>query len=121
MTAFPDQLIRQVAKIAHEANRAYCETIGDMSQPLWKDAPTWQRDSAMNGVAFHLANPDASPADSHENWMAVKRAEGWKYGPIKNADNKTHPCMLPYDRLPIEQRIKDSIFKSIVGVFQNGG
>ena len=121
MTTDHERLVRQIAKIAHEANRAYCETIGDMSQPLWKDAPDWQRDSAMSGVAFHLRNPDATPADSHENWLADKRADGWKYGPTKNVSLKTHPCMLPYDRLPIEQRVKDALFKSICGVFQNGG
>src|SRR5437879_1359495 len=42
--------VEQVAKICHEANRAYCETIGDNSQPTWEKAPQWQKDSAINGV-----------------------------------------------------------------------
>jgi hypothetical protein len=25
----------QIAQIVHEANRAYCQTLGDDSQPLW--------------------------------------------------------------------------------------
>lgn len=44
----------QIARIAHETNRAYCESIGDNSQPPWQDAPDWQKLSAINGVKFHL-------------------------------------------------------------------
>lgn len=28
-----------VAQIAHEINKAYCESIGDTSQPSWEEAP----------------------------------------------------------------------------------
>ena len=44
----------QIASICHEANRAYCLSIGDESQPEWATAPDWQRVSAINGVRFHL-------------------------------------------------------------------
>lgn len=40
----------QIARVVHEVNRAYCEALGDTSQPKWEDAPQWQRDSAMLGV-----------------------------------------------------------------------
>jgi hypothetical protein len=96
--------VEDVARVCHEANRAYCATLGDQSQLPWHEAPQWQRDSAVNGVQYHLANPDAGPSGSHENWMRVKSAEGWKYGPVKNPDAKEHPCMVPYHELPAEQR-----------------
>jgi hypothetical protein len=107
----------QIASIAHEANRAYCESLGDDSQLPWEDAPQWQRDSAVKGVEFHLSNPDASPSASHESWLKVKEADGWKYGPMKDAENKIHPCFVPYDQLPIDQRQKDFLFKAIVHAF----
>jgi RyR domain len=106
--------VPQIARIAHETNRAYCQELGDTSQPSWEDAPTWQVQSAINGVQFHLDNPNAGPSGSHENWLKVKKAEGWKYGPEKNPDKKEHPCYVPYDQLPLEQRLKDSLFTSIV-------
>jgi hypothetical protein len=28
-----------IAKVCHETNRAYCETLGDNSQPPWEEAP----------------------------------------------------------------------------------
>jgi len=111
----------KVAKICHEANRAYCETIGDNSQPKWEDAPAWQRDSAFNGVMFHASaltrGEQPSPSASHEAWLAQKRAEGWNYGPVKDIEKKEHPCFMPYDGLPIEQRVKDFVFAAIVKAF----
>jgi hypothetical protein len=62
---------------AHEANRAYCATLGDLSQASWPEAYSWQRESAMTGVRFHLENPDARPADSHNSWLSEKVAAGW--------------------------------------------
>jgi len=37
----------QIAQVCHEANRAFCSSIGDNSQHAWDAAPQWQRDSAV--------------------------------------------------------------------------
>lgn len=112
-----DDQIHECACMAHEANKAYCESIGDTSQLHWDDAPEWQKESARNGVRFHLANPNAPASASHENWFNEKLQQGWGYGPTKDPANKRHPCMVPFDELPIEQRIKDHIFRSVVHGF----
>ena len=108
-----------VAQVCHEANRAYCIGLGDNSQPLWNDAHDWQKDSAVNGVIFHLENPDAGDAASHKSWLAEKKAAGWKYGPIKDPDKKEHPCFVPFEELPIEQQMKDRLFRSIVHALED--
>jgi hypothetical protein len=113
MSMQPD-LVAEIAIVCHEANRAICEAAGDHSQKPWRDAADWQTDSAIRGVEFALANPNA-PADAQHNaWMADKIADGWVYGTEKNADLKTHPCIIAYDQLPFEQRVKDHVFKAIV-------
>lgn len=104
----------QIAAVCHETNRAYCAALGDNSQPAWADAPEWQRTSAIKGVEFHLANPGSPPSRSHEEWLKEKEATGWKYGPVKDPEKKEHPCFVPYDQLPPEQRIKDSLFIAVV-------
>ena len=106
--------ITAIAKICHEANKAYCELLGDFSQPSWEDAPDWQKESAKKGVAFHLDNYIAMESASHESWLAQKEAEGWVYGPVKDAVKKEHPCMVPFDELPEEHQIKDRLFAHIV-------
>ncbi|WP_296763717.1 RyR domain-containing protein [Sediminimonas sp.] len=109
-------LLRRTARYAHEINRAYCEAIGDHSQVPWDKAPEWQQDSAMDGVRALLKNPAMTPAQSHENWMADKKAAGWKLGPVKDAARKEHPCMLPYENLPIAQQVKDHLLVTIVNL-----
>lgn len=70
--------------------------------------------SAVRGVHFHILNPDAAPSDSHNSWLEQKRADGWKYGPVKDAGTKEHPCFLPYDDLPPDQKAKDYIYGAVV-------
>lgn len=109
-----------VAMICHEANRAYCLSIGDMSQPSWDDAPDWQKSSALAGVEKHMQRP-LSPQESHESWMATKASYGWVYGPVKDPVAKTHPCMVKYDDLPDDQKIKDVLFGAICAALVIGG
>lgn len=103
-----------IARVAHEVNRAYCLALGDLSQPAWEDAPEWQKKSARAGVDLHLDNPDATAATSHESWLAEKERDGWVYGPTKDPRTKHHPCMVPFDELPVEQAAKDYIFRAVV-------
>lgn len=105
--------VEEIARVAHEVNRALCQAYGDGSQPAWDDAPDWQRRSAYDGVRAHLAR-DMTPAESHEEWMRHKIADGWTHGTEKDAMAKRHPCLLPYDALPVEQRAKDHIFRAVV-------
>ena len=50
--------------------------------------------------------------------MMQKTAEGWSWGPVKDPERKQHPCMVPYDQLPQEQRAKDYIFRAIVNTYK---
>ena len=107
-------LVIAIAKVAHEINRAYCAALGDETQVAWEDAPEWQRASAIAGVEMHLINPDATPEQSHESWLAQKLADGWEYGEVKDVQKKQHPCCVPYDQLPPEQKAKDYLFRATV-------
>jgi len=106
--------LEEIAKVAHEVNAAYCRSLGDDSQLAWKDAQEWQQKSVIAGVQFHADNPEAKPSQSHESWLAQKKEEGWKYGPVKDAEKKEHHCYVPYEELPAEQKAKDYIFIGVV-------
>jgi len=108
-----DRMLWLVAKLAHSVNRAYCASIGDNSQVPWDESPEWQRTSAFEGVKKHSENPSMTPEESHESWLDLKKAEGWRYGMVKDEVSKTHPCFLPYWQLPNQQKAKDALFTVI--------
>lgn len=110
----------QIARICHELNRAYCEALGDMTQDPWPIAPEWQRKSALDGVMAIASGDVERPEESHENWLAQKSEEGWKYGPVKDPVAKTHPCMVEFKNLPREQRMKDILFFQTARVLLDG-
>jgi len=105
-----EAIIEDVAKTCHEINRTLCQRLGDSSQVPWVDAPGWQRKSAIEGVRNIADGKVQRPKDSHESWFKGKEADGWVYGKDKDATNKTHPCMVPFDELPCEQQLKDVLF-----------
>ena len=51
--------IEDIAKICYQANKAYCESIGDNSQVVWEESPTWQKEAAINGVNFIIVPTSA--------------------------------------------------------------
>ncbi|MEG0130563.1 MAG: RyR domain-containing protein [Acinetobacter sp.] len=108
-----------IAMLCHSINAAYCQSLGDESQLAWEDSPDSHQQSLIAGVEMHLANPQATPEQSHESWYAQKEAEGWVYGEVKDANKKEHPCFLPYDELPLEQKAKDYLFRATVHLMKD--
>ena len=43
----------------------------------------------------------------HEVWAETRIAQGWTYGEQRSDELKTHPCLIPYDELPEEERVYD--------------
>lgn len=107
-------LLLGLAVMAHSVNRAYCTSLGDDSVPAWPDTSESHKKSIAAGVKMHIDNPDTTPEQAHQSWLAAKIADGWVYGEAKDVDAKVHPCIRPYDELPAEQRVKDSLFRDVV-------
>lgn len=103
-----------IAIVCHQANKAWCENHGDNTQKDWDEAEEWQRSSAVKGVEFKLANPNAPDSAQHDAWMKDKVDSGWKYGIEKDSTIKTHPCIVPFEELPEFQQKKDKLFQAIV-------
>ncbi len=43
----------------------------------------------------------------HEVWAQSRISEGWTYGPERSDALKTHPCLVPYEDLPEEEKDYD--------------
>jgi len=109
MKALSFEEIEQVASVCHAANSAFCKLHGD---PVvsWEDG----KQSSIDSVEFLLASPGAPDSAFHDAWCAQKRAAGWTYAPVRNNEKKEHPCLIPFEGLPLHQQAKDRLFKAIV-------
>ena len=106
--------IELMAKVCHEAIKAFCEGHGYYFNKSWDEADEWQRDATIQSVKYRLENPGASLASQHDAWTADKIAHGWRYGEIKDTNAGTHPGMVPYDQLPKIEKQKDALFIAII-------
>ena len=43
----------------------------------------------------------------HEVWAETRIRQGWTYGEQRNDELKTHPCLIPYEELPEEEKEYD--------------
>jgi ryanodine receptor 2 len=43
----------------------------------------------------------------HEVWAETRINQGWTFGEKRNDDLKTHPCLIPYEELPEEEKEYD--------------
>ncbi|UQS94745.1 hypothetical protein SEA_ZEINA_73 [Arthrobacter phage Zeina] len=110
--------IELIARVVHQANRVLQLHAGEENlSPKWDEAPEWQTESCIEGVQHALAG--VTPITLHELWSDKKRADGWVYGEVKDEVKKTHPCLVPYLRLPESQKIKDLMFLEIVRAFRD--
>lgn len=114
-----DALVEKIAQVCHEANRAWCRAANLPGHASWQAAEEWQKKSAREGVRLHLNCPGVSAGAGHEAWAANLIGEGWKWGAVKDSVKKEHPCLVPFSKLPAEERIKDHIFTNIVAAFRD--
>lgn len=102
----------QVAQVCYEANRALAAMYGE-ERAAWDDSEKWERDTVLEGVIAVDEGRVKSAGDSHIAWAAHKVNEGWKYGTVRDAIAKTHPCLVPFHELPYDQRLKDHLFLAV--------
>ena len=43
----------------------------------------------------------------HDVWAETRIKQGWTYGEQRNDELKTHPCLVPYEDLPEEEKEYD--------------
>lgn len=91
-----------IANIRHIAWVAFQIAAG---QPYNEQINKDQFDSLVDGIEYLNANPDGTAEENHNNWMQMKKDQGWVFGPKKDFMKKTHPDLVLFDALPaIEQR-----------------
>jgi hypothetical protein len=103
--------IAVIARSVHEAIRAYQDALGEEPAPTW-DKSDWMQESTREAVEFALDSP--TPGAQHEAWASAKGRAGWRYGPTKDANRKTHPSLVPFEQLAETEQRKDAILIAVV-------
>lgn len=105
---------KTVARVVHEANRALQIAQGDPNpSPEWDQREAWQDESTFDTIT--KVRGGATAEDLFDLWKEFKFDSGWKYGPVKDGDAKTHPLLnLEFDELPEDQRLKDELMVAII-------
>ena len=124
-----EQVHENYRRIQKEAGRGN----GDRAMKSWQELAQDLRESNQKhadqipekliavGCLFRPAPPGKAPAPfrftdeeveflariEHARWMSEKLAKGWRYGPDKDENNKTHLCLVPWDQLPDNFRNND--------------
>jgi len=110
------ELLIAIARAVHEAERAYSLSIGE-TQPPWEELPSETKATVREGVRAVLNMEVCCPSECHARWAKRMIVDGWDYGPEKNPAEKTHPGIVPWRELPVEQAEKDVLFFRIVSQF----
>ncbi len=105
----------EIAGVCHEANREMTRLLKDVPiQAAWEDCGEDMRASALVGVEWRIKHPDAPASAAHEVWMKERMDKGWVHGEKRDNDKKTHPALVPYDKLPLGVQLKDKVFVAII-------
>lgn len=90
-------------------------------QAIATDAPVIPEPWSERDVLFRAqflriidqeCGPDriADPRKLHESWVKAYEDMGWRYGPERDTEAKTHPDMVDFDDLEPREQIKDRVF-----------
>lgn len=100
---------------------------GARMQAVAMEAPVVPEPWGLRDVAFRtqflavidmMCGPDrkVSPEELHADWVKAYEAMGWRYGPVRDAEAKTHPDMVPFEDLGFREQIKDAVFVALCEV-----
>ena len=107
-----------ITKIVYEAARLEAKWSGRSVVPEpWEERDEDFRDQMIEVVEDYLKMDKLpTPEEAHDSWVKAYEKMGWKYGEKRDPVLKTHPDMVPFDALPLDEQQKDAIFLAFVYV-----
>ena len=115
------EIIRNIAKIIYEATRMEAEWSKRSIVPeKWDRRDEKFREQFIDIIDKYISQDKLpTPKEAHDSWVQSYLKMGWKYGEKRDVKKKTHPDLVPYEKLPKDERDKDAIFLAIVWAVKN--
>ena len=106
------------AIFVYEAARLECEISWRPIVPEhWAERDDAFRTQFVKVVERQCSGDKFTSAEAaHDSWWLEYERMGWRYGPVRDTEAKTHPDMVPFDALPKAERDKDEIFLRLCAV-----
>ena len=96
---FLTQLAERLTEAADATTPANATTNGYVPQPI--DTSDIQLPEELEALVEEMAK------NVHEVWAETRIKQGWTYGPERDDKLKKHPCLIPYEELPEEEKEYD--------------
>ena len=112
------RLAERRTKFVYEAARCLNEATGAPINPEpWELRDAAFRKNMIKAVAKQCGmDRSDSPEQLHDEWVEAYGAMGWTYGPVRDAEKKTHPDMVGYWDLGIAERHKDRQYMELCDI-----
>jgi len=107
--------LAEVARMVHQTDKAYCESIGDYSNKNWEQAEPADKKRMEDIVQFYTDNPLAMDCSIHNVWIKAMVMDGWVKGDEFNPFTKTHPGIIKFEEIPFEQQVRATIIRRVIG------
>ncbi len=99
------EFVYNAARLAAIASRA------PVIPPEWNNRKAAFKEKFLTVIALQCSDYRVnSPENLHDNWMESYYSMGWVYGDKYNLEKKTHPDLVPYEKLGKLEQDKDSVF-----------
>jgi hypothetical protein len=88
-----------------DANRTVADhlpvKLASLEYNIPKDPSNWSQQVDLTENLELMAELE------HNRWYAERKLNGWQYGETRNDNHKIHPCLVPYEQLPEQEKQKD--------------
>jgi hypothetical protein len=100
------------AKFVYEAARIEnVAALRPINPEPWEERDERFRKNMIRAVSLQCGKGRlVSPKKLHDAWVVAYEKMGWKYGPVRDVSAKTHPDMVPFNKLGRKEQEKDWVF-----------
>lgn len=111
----PDRTPREAAaEFVYEGARLQAAVDAPVVPEPWAEREADFRAQFIEVIERQTGSERSSdPEALHDDWVRAYEAMGWRYGPERDREAKTHPDMVPFGELEKREQDKDAVFVAL--------